>query len=173
MHAVRSISVMLFFAFVPLLDWYSRGAGRGPVFDLGVVTEAPITIGGQATVELPHGILLQGELGVMPGFYTDAIGAVLTAAGANASIATPLLHAGLDGSLVTGISAGWRPFRYRGLEILGGYTMMSLGGTTDAGTIVEESRSVGVGSSASTSSSALRSAVSRRWHRLRTWKSLQ
>jgi hypothetical protein len=110
---------------------------RPTAFDLGVVTEVPLMIGGQATLELPYGLLLQGEGGVMPAAYADAVGAVASAAGADRTIAAPLLGAGLSGAVVVGVSGGIRPARRLGLELLGGYTLIAAGGSADAGPAVE------------------------------------
>jgi hypothetical protein len=111
-------------------------------FDLGVVTELPLLLGGQATLELPYGILLQSEVGVLPPAYVNAIDGALTSAGAYGSTTSDLVRSGLSNSLIVGVSGGWRPFRDHGLELLGGYTLASLGGGLSAKETIEAATGV-------------------------------
>src|SRR6185369_6724833 len=48
-----------------------------------------------------------------------------------------LVRGGLGNSLVVRLSGGWRPFADHGFEIMGGYTLVSLGGGLSAKTAVE------------------------------------
>jgi hypothetical protein len=101
-------------------------------FDVGAVTEAPIMIGGQATLELPYRFLVQTELGVLPSFYVNAADSVLVAAGAYDQNVSVLVRNALSNSVVFSLSGGWRPFVDHGFEILGGYTLTDGGGTVSA-----------------------------------------
>src|SRR6185503_6857601 len=96
-------------------------------FDIGCATEVPLMIGAQATLELPYRILVQGEVGVLPGAYVNGIDGVLSSSGAYDATTSELVRSTLQNSLVVRLSAGLRPFRDHGLEIMGGYTLASLG----------------------------------------------
>lgn len=106
-------------------------------FDIGCATEVPLMIGGQATLELPYRLLVQGEVGVLPGAYVNAIDSVLSGAGAYDATTSELVRSTLQNSLVVRASAGFRPFANHGLEIMGGYTLASLGGGVSARQAVE------------------------------------
>jgi hypothetical protein len=103
--------------------------------DLGVGTELPLSVGGLLTVEAPHRLLFQLGVGVMPRAYAEAIDGFLTSSGAYDAVVSQIVRASLGNSLVLRASIGGRPFADHGFEILGGYTLMTLGGsvaTTDA-----------------------------------------
>ncbi|MEO7330867.1 MAG: hypothetical protein ABI193_19995, partial [Minicystis sp.] len=104
----------------------------GPAVDLALVSQLPLMIGGQATFELPYRILLQGELGALPPAYVNALDGALVAAGTYDSTTSSLVRDGLKNSLVARLSAGVRPFSGHGFELMGGYTLMSLGGGISA-----------------------------------------
>jgi hypothetical protein len=116
----------------------------GASFDIGCATEVPLMIGAQATLELPYRILVQGEVGVLPGAYVNAIDGVLTGAGAYDATTSALVRSTLQNSLVVRASAGFRPFSGHGLEIMGGYTLASLGGGVSARQAVEAISGVAV-----------------------------
>lgn len=104
--------------------------------DLGFGTEAPISVGGVVTAEVPGRILLQLGLGFMPHGYSNAIDGFLTSVGAYDQTISNLVRNSLGNSFVLRASAGWRPFSGHGLEILGGYTLMTLGGSTTAADVI-------------------------------------
>ncbi|MBL8740274.1 MAG: hypothetical protein JNK04_04240 [Myxococcales bacterium] len=106
-------------------------------FDAAFAIDMPIMIGAQATLEAPYRFLLQGEIGVLPGFSVDAVDSALVGAGAYDSVTSELVRNTLRDSLVVRLSGGWRPFPAHGFEILGGYTLTSLGGSVSARTAVE------------------------------------
>ncbi|MEP7120255.1 MAG: hypothetical protein ABJE95_05055 [Byssovorax sp.] len=116
----------------------------GPSLDLGCATEVPLMVGGQLTLELPYRILLQGEVGVLPAAYVNGIDSVLTGAGAYDATTSALVRSTLQSSLVVRASAGFRPFSTHGLEIMGGYTLTSLGGGVSARTAVEAAAGIAV-----------------------------
>lgn len=106
-------------------------------FDAALALEMPIMIGAQATLEVPYRFLLQGEIGVLPGFSVDAVDGALVSAGAYDNNTSELVRNTLRDSLVVRLSGGWRPFPAHGFEVLGGYTLTSLGGSVSARTAVE------------------------------------
>jgi hypothetical protein len=105
-------------------------------FDLGFGTEAPISVGGVATLEVPGRILFQLGLGFMPKGYGNAIDGFLTSVGAYDQTISNLVRNAFTNSFVLRASAGWRPFPGHGLEILAGYTLMTLGGSTTAADVI-------------------------------------
>src|SRR4029079_4566983 len=105
---------------------------KSAAFDLGVVTELPIMAGAQATLEVPYRFLFQGEIGVLPAAFVNAVDGALVGAGAYTANTSELVRGGLGNSLVVRLSGGWRPFADHGFEIMGGYTLTSLGGGLSA-----------------------------------------
>ncbi|MFT3768611.1 MAG: hypothetical protein QM820_24460 [Minicystis sp.] len=104
--------------------------------DVGFGTELPISVGGVVTAEVPGRVLLQLGLGFMPHGYAYAIDGFLTSVGAYDQTISNLVKNALGNSFVLRASAGWRPFSGHGLEILGGYTLMTLGGQTTAADVI-------------------------------------
>lgn len=103
-------------------------------FDLGIGTEAPISVGGVATLEVPHRILFQVNAGILPKGYADAIDGFLTGVGAYDATVSSMVRGSISNSFVFRGSLGLRPFEGHGFEILGGYTLITAGGsvaTTD------------------------------------------
>jgi hypothetical protein len=104
--------------------------------DLGVSTEFPLAVGGYLGAELPGRLLLQVGAGVMPAAYSGAVNSFLSGLGAYDSTVAGLIQSALSNSFVLRASAGWRPFTDHGLELLGGYTLVTRGGATTEGDIV-------------------------------------
>jgi hypothetical protein len=100
--------------------------------DLGVVVEVPLMFGAQGTLELPYGFLIQGEAGVLPEFAIDAVDGALRGSGAYDATTSDMVRGSLGNSLVLRLSGGIRPFPEAGFEMLGGYTVVALGGGVDA-----------------------------------------
>lgn len=98
-------------------------------FDLAFGTEAPISVGGIATLEVPGGVLFQAGAGVMPSAYTEAIDTLLTKIGAYDSAISSIVRGSISNSFVLRGSLGWRPFTNHGFEIYGGYSMMTANGS--------------------------------------------
>jgi hypothetical protein len=104
--------------------------------DVGFGTEAPISVGGVVTAELPGRVLLQLGLGFMPHGYAYAIDGFLTAVKAYDQTVSNIVRDSLGNSFVLRASGGWRPFSGHGFEIMGGYTLMTLGGQTTAADVI-------------------------------------
>jgi hypothetical protein len=100
---------------------------RGWAVDLSGGTAVPIAVGVAAQLETPQRLLVALETGAMPGLYVDALhriaGLGRTSAPAN------IVRAAARRALVVRAAVGVRPLRRRGLEIRGGYTLATLGGT--------------------------------------------
>lgn len=105
--------------------------------DVAFATEAPIFLGAQGTLKLPYGFLLQAELGVLPGFYVDAVDGALVSANVYSEAVSSLVTSGLRDSFVMRLSGGMRPFVDHGFEVLGGYTLTTLGGGVSARAALE------------------------------------
>jgi hypothetical protein len=102
-----------------------------------VGTAFPLDVGGAVTVETPHRILLSVGAGWMPTPYADSIDDTLRAFGAYDSDVSALIRAGLKNSFVLQPSIGWRPLSRHGLEILAGYTLITLGGSLSGRQAIE------------------------------------
>jgi hypothetical protein len=89
-------------------------ARRSFQLDVGVATEFPISMGA----------------------YTSAVNGILTGVGAYDATVGNFIQNAITNSFVLRLSAGWRPFTDHGLEILGGYTLMTLGGSATEGDII-------------------------------------
>jgi hypothetical protein len=105
--------------------------------DVGAGTYVPLAIDAEANVELPYRILVRGAVGWMPSAYSDAIIDVLGDFGVFDSFEQTLVQATLQNSLVARLSAGWRPFPRLGLELLVGYTLLTLGGSVTGSDVVD------------------------------------
>ncbi|MGD0525895.1 MAG: hypothetical protein ABSE49_12165 [Polyangiaceae bacterium] len=116
----------------------AQAAAPAPVlFDLGGGTYFPLMIGAEGTLELPYRILVQADLGWMPAPYANTIIDVLGDFGAIDSFQQSLLESAIQNSFVARLSAGWRPFPKLGLEILGGYTLVTAGGAVTGTDVVD------------------------------------
>jgi hypothetical protein len=105
--------------------------------DVGLGTYFPLSFVGEATVELPFRILAQADLGWMPQAYSNTIVNLLGDFGVLTSVEQQLLKSAIQNSLVAKFSGGWRPFRSLGLEVLAGYTMITVGGSTTAAQVID------------------------------------
>jgi len=108
-----------------------------PFFDLAVSTNVPLSLGGQATLELPALLLAQLELGWMPPAYGSAINGIVQSFGAYNGEVSALVDGTLADAFVLRLSAGWRPFESAGFEIFGGYTSVSLSGSVSPADVAQ------------------------------------
>lgn len=122
----------------PIAEKPAAQAARPRAFhlDLGGGTEFPLYAGGLITAELPHRFLLQLGAGVMPRAYAEAIDSVLSASGAYDAVVSQVIRSSLGNSLVVRASLGGRPFAAHGFEILGGYTLVTMGGSATTSDII-------------------------------------
>ncbi len=104
--------------------------------DIGGGTEAPISVGGIVTAELPHRFLMQLGVGVMPRAYSEAIDGFLTSVGAYDANTSQVVRTSLNNALVIRSAIGGRPFQSNGFEIFVGYTFMKGGGNLETADIV-------------------------------------
>jgi hypothetical protein len=107
------------------------------LFDLGAGTFFPLMIGAEGTLELPYRILVQADLGWMPAPYSNTVIDVLGDFGVIDSFERSLLEDAIQSSFVARVSAGWRPFPELGLEVLGGYTILTAGGSVTGADVVD------------------------------------
>ena len=110
-----------------------------PNVDIALSTLVPISVGGQATLEIPGRILLQLDAGYMPQAYGSAINDMMQSFGVYDTSVAAIIDSALDGATVVRASLGWRPFESAGLELWGGYTSASLSGSVspqDVGSVV-------------------------------------
>jgi hypothetical protein len=90
--------------------------------ELAVATHFPLSLGLEATLELPLGFLVRGHVGFLPEAYVRLVNAGLRDVGAyDEAVATLVDQSGAN-ALVTRISGGIRPVPGYGFEILAGYT---------------------------------------------------
>ena len=113
-------------------------AGAAPVVvDVTAGTAFPVDVGGAVTLEGPHRLLVSVGAGWMPKPYADSIDDTLRTFGAYDSDVSALIRAALKNSFVLQPSIGWRPLPRRGLEILAGYTLITLGGSLSGRQAIE------------------------------------
>lgn len=112
-------------------------ATEGYRLDVGVGTQVPVYVGGQAVLELPHRILLSAEIGWMPKSYVQLINTTAEAFNAYDDATGDLITSAVKNSFVLRPSVGWRPFASRGFEVMGGYTLVALGGGVSAVEAIE------------------------------------
>jgi len=109
----------------------------GWAVDLSFGTAVPISIGTALQVEFPRRLLGADQVGGLPGGYVDLINAVVVAAGGYDSTTASIIRQAIQRSFVLRVSAGWRPFKRRGFEFRGGYTLAALGGGVSAVEAIE------------------------------------
>lgn len=104
--------------------------------DLGAGTEFPASVGAMTAFEFPYRILLQLNVGFMPKPYAELINNFLQSIGSYDQTVSDLTRAALSNSFVFRASTGYRPFSGLGLEVLGGYTFVGLGGSLSGSELV-------------------------------------
>lgn len=107
------------------------------VFDLGAGTYFPLALAAEGTIELPYRILLQADAGWMPSPYSNTVVDLLDVFGVIDSFEEVLIKTAIQSSFVGRVSAGWRPFPALGLEVLGGYTLLTAGGGISGADVVD------------------------------------
>jgi hypothetical protein len=105
--------------------------------DLGVGTYFPVSLGAEATLELPARILVQADLGFMPSPYSNTVVDLMGDFGVLSSFESNLLKLAVQNSLVARLAAGWRPFSKLGFEALVGYTLVTIGGGVSGSDVVQ------------------------------------
>lgn len=110
-------------------DRADDGKSDPPYFDLAAATYVPLSIGAQASLELPARLLAQLDVGWMPGMYGSAINGLVQELGAYDGTIGDFVDGALDGAFVLRLSGGWRPFPDAGFEIVGGYSYISVSGS--------------------------------------------
>jgi hypothetical protein len=101
-----------------------------------VGTDAPATVDGRATVELPGRLRAVAAVGVLPSAYARAVDGLLTSANAYDGAASNIVVSSLSGSMVTRAHLGWRPFAESGFYGDVGYALVFLGGSVSSGQLV-------------------------------------
>lgn len=90
------------------------------------MTDFPLQVGGLVWIELPHRLRLTLSGGEMPDAYLQTINAIATSAGAynqeQADFISELIHRA--GSWR--VQVGWRPFRYHGAYLEGGFGLLTV-----------------------------------------------
>jgi hypothetical protein len=109
-------------------SWHVRG-------DVG--TDAPVSIDGRVTVELPGRLRLVGAMGVLPSAYARVVNGVMLSANAYDDAAGKIVVGALSGSMVTRAHLGWRPIPGSGLYGDVGYALVFLGGAVSSGELVQ------------------------------------
>ena len=109
-----------------------------------MATRIPLSAGPELSLEVPGRLLLQAHLGWMPGAYSRAVTGALRDGGLYDATVQTLIDNTLDSVTTSSLSIGWRPFSSAGFELFGGYTHISLSGSTSSGEVIPVvSRDVG------------------------------
>lgn len=101
------------------------------------VTDFPLDVGGQVTLELPLRFRLSASVGGMPAGYVDVWNALAVVAGGYDDAMAELVGSALEDSLVLRVHAGWRPVEDAGFYFELGYGLAALGGGVSTGALVE------------------------------------
>jgi hypothetical protein len=107
-----------------------------PALDLTATTRVPLSLGPELGLELPGRVLLQAHLGWMPELYSRTLSGALQGAGAYDAATAAVIDTTLDSVASLRLAAGWRPFAASGLELLGGYTRITLAGATNTSEVL-------------------------------------
>ncbi len=101
------------------------------------VTDFPLDVGGQVTLELPYRFRLSASVGGMPSGYVEVWNALAVVAGGYDDATAELVRSSLEDSLVVRVHAGWRPLEAEGFYFELGYGLAALGGGVSTGALVE------------------------------------
>jgi hypothetical protein len=103
--------------------------------NVALTTYAPLSVGPEATLELPGRTSLQGHFGWLPGFYADGVAAALDGAGVGDGVGE-LLREGFEQGTALRLGAGWRPFARAGFQVSLGYLRLDVQGSAGADTLL-------------------------------------
>ena len=99
---------------------------QGWALDVAGGTSLPVDIGASLTAELPARVLLDFRIGYMPNAYIGLINDLAESFDWYDEVTARIIEAAVDDSLVLRFGGGFRPVG--GLEIMGGYTLVTAGG---------------------------------------------
>lgn len=114
----------------------ARAEGGGTTFEMGAGTDVPAYIGARAALELPPRLRIATGIGILPAPYVELINSVATQFEGYTEETAQLVEDTLQSSLVWRLHAGYRPFADNGFYFDGGYTLVTLGGTTSAEAVI-------------------------------------
>jgi hypothetical protein len=106
-----------------------------PALDLSATTWLPLSVGPELSLELPGRLLAQVHVGWMPELYSGTVTAALGSAGLYDGEVGSLVDRALESVRTWRLAAGWRPFPGSGLELMLGYSHLSIEGSTTTGQI--------------------------------------
>lgn len=106
-------------------DRAPRRADDPVALDIALATHIPISLGLEANLALPLGLLLRAHFGFVPEPYVGLINDVGTGIGAYDAEVAQLVDESGGNAFVMRLSGGIRPAPGYGFEILAGYTMIS------------------------------------------------
>lgn len=92
--------------------------------DLAIATHVPVSLGVEANLVMPLGLLLRAHVGFMPEPYVGLINDVAQTFGAYDDQVASVVSRSGQNSFVLRLSGGIRPVPGYGFEILAGYTMI-------------------------------------------------
>jgi hypothetical protein len=104
---------------------------------LEAMTDFPIQVGGQLTLEVPYGLRVSVSAGAFIRPYADLINDTIVASGGYDQRTADVISATLGDSIVWNVHLGWRPFRAAGFYIATGYRQVILAGRVDPADVVE------------------------------------
>lgn len=110
---------------------------RGVHLGLEAMTDFPVAVGGQLTLEVPYGLRLTASIGALIEPYVGVINDVVVAAGGYDEGTADIISATLGNSLVWNLHLAWRPFSRAGFYIAGGYRQVTLDAAVNPVDVVE------------------------------------
>ncbi len=119
-------------------------ADDGWQFSVEAQTDLMSLVGGTLALESPGRIILAQTLGWWPTGYLATSMNAAVGLGILDRPDADLIEAVVDDSLVWRSQMGWRPFAGRGFYVLGGWTLLTLGGTSTPARVLEALTGVAV-----------------------------
>ncbi len=130
--AIRLMMAALMMAALVLPPSVAHAAPSGPDADwrirLELGTAFPLQVGASVVVQGPAGLRIHSGLGTLPGGYLDTINAVANAFDWYDELTGALISAALSNSLIWDTKIGWQPWSSVGFYVVGGYSLIALGG---------------------------------------------
>ena len=101
-----------------------------------VVTDFPVFLGAEATLELPGRFLFGAGIGGVPNGYLQATSELVIAVASLDGPEAEVVTESLSGSWVARVFVGWRPFARHGFFVRLGYAAINLSGQLDDATSI-------------------------------------
>jgi hypothetical protein len=118
-------------------EWARPSRTHGVHLGVEAMTDFPALVGGQLTLEIPHGLRVTAAAGALIRPYVTVINDAVVSLGGYDQRTADIVSDTLGNSFVWNVHVAWRPFGRAGFYLAGGYRQATLGGAVDPVEVVE------------------------------------